>query len=104
MITLPEAIKCDSDLLTWTLKMHSKRNDEIKKRRDDYDDIESKTRMRQVERLKLNEEIKDMKVEIQKLKGQRPEKYMRMKKRLSVTVTKMRSNLKPAKKELSEEK
>jgi hypothetical protein len=76
--------------------MHSKFIDEVKDRRKDYDDVENRTRVMQIDRLKLNEKLWEIESDIRKLKQQRPDKYIIFRKQLNMTMTKMKFNIQPS--------
>ena len=76
--------------------MHSKFIDEVKGRRKDYDDVENRTKVMQIDRLKLNENLWEIESEIQRLKEQRPDKYIIFREQFNMTMTKMKLNIRPS--------
>lgn len=79
LIEIPDKLKADGKLITWLCQKAKGHRTKIEEMEDITSEMEELARNSDQEKIRLNDEIKSLKKDLNELKAERPEKYLALK-------------------------
>ena len=90
---IPNDMQSDSELVLWTLRLHQSYKDKVEHRMKEYKEIERIAKKIELHKLDLREEVSKLEPEVEKLRHDRPLKYIAQKARACLLLNKAKTIL-----------
>jgi hypothetical protein len=87
-------MRCDSDLVLWTLRLHERNKIDMKNRLSEYETMDNLAKYTEMRSMDLKERLKTLVEEVELLRKDRPLKYIQEKEKLCKFVYNFMSQLK----------